>query len=59
MAFGPHYSSGISANGAYKLYRDLRNNMIFVQRDSIEYLNEDGSVMGNKNKSYTIQFLPA
>jgi hypothetical protein len=55
-AYGPCYSSGIVAYGAYNLHRDLISQKLFVitDNDVKEYLLDDGSVVGLEGKGYRI-----
>lgn len=55
-AYGPQYSSGLSANGVYKVYRDPKTSQLYIDgSEKREYVDKDGGVVGNKGKSYTIR----
>lgn len=55
-AYGPQYSSGLSANGLYNVYRDPETGQMYIGSGKREYLEINGCVVGNKGKSYRIRF---
>lgn len=54
-AYGPKYSSGLSARGVYNVTRDPQTKRLYIENKK-EYLEEDGSVVGNEDKSYRIRW---
>lgn len=56
-AYGPHFTSGLSAYSVYNVKRDVKTNQMYIQtEDGKEILNADGSVQGNPNKIYNIVY---